>query len=199
VSTDIRGWIDFRYTSDDEDWISLAVLWPFLGAHDIYGCLFGVHNYARFAPPAAARGLPADATGIERSGWEADRATAGVEAYGATWVLADELAAIDWDELAEGPDERVHHYRRDADGALGYVTKSKWVPELDVLAESVDLVYRGYPDGTEWAIGEHIYRIETARRRDSLDTFVELGLRITADLAAQFGGGNVRWVAWFAD
>ena len=48
-------------------------------------------------------------------------------------------------------------------------------------------------------MGDHIYRIETARRRDALDTFLELGLHITADLAAQFGGRNVRWVVWFDD
>lgn len=199
MSTDIRGWIDFRYTSDDEDWISLAVLEPFLGGYDAFGCLFGVRNYARFTPIAAARGLPSDATAIERSEWEAERATAGVEAYGATWVLAEELATIDWDELAEGPDERVHHYRRDADGALRYVTKSGQLRDLNGLAESVGGLYRGYPEGTEWVVGEHVYRIETVRRREALDKFLELGLHITADLAAQFGGRNVRWVAWFDD
>jgi hypothetical protein len=195
--TDIRGWIDFRYRSDDETWVSFAVLEPFFGGYDAFGCLFGVRNYARFTPVAAARGLPADATDVERSNWEA--ALAGGSGHGATWVLAEELAAVNWDELGEGPDERVHHYRRDADGALRYVGKSGWARELDPFAESIHLSYQGHSDRTEWIVGEHIYRIETLRRRDALDKFLELGLHITADLAAQFGGRNVRWVVWFDD
>lgn len=65
--------------------------------------LFGVSNFAQFAPLFAGRGLPDDCNDDTRARfdewWSRDL-------YGETWASYPELKAIDWSLASEGTDLR---------------------------------------------------------------------------------------------
>ena len=61
MGTDIAGWIEVNVSPEDNEglWLAIVDLGLLLErSYDLFGCLFGVRNYARFRPLFADRGLP---------------------------------------------------------------------------------------------------------------------------------------------
>ncbi|MGW1493962.1 hypothetical protein [Streptomyces sp. NPDC002402] len=207
MGTDISGFVECGARAGDEGerdlvWravVDLCVLNDTRN-YDAFGCLFGVRNFANFRPLAAERGRPLDASDKVRD--ELDRlAPWSDQAYGTTWITWAELKAVDWDEPAERPDSRIHQYRQSPDG-LRFAGKSGWCPEF---ARAVGLRKQlsgsrpTWPDGTEWQIGDTLYRSETLRRRDAVreDGEWQPVWSAMATLAMEHGDDNVRLVVWF--
>jgi hypothetical protein len=166
--------------------------------YDAFGCLFGVQNFAGFEPVAAERGIPADAA--ERTRKEA-RGIQQQPPFSASWIGWDEIATIDWDECAARPDTRLHRYRRGEDGEWQMTSKAGMDP---VFARHVGLspaeaAERSWPAGSEWLIGDRIYRSEVLSRRDALPAGSdwEPVWAVMNTLAGLHGSSNVRLVVWF--
>lgn len=182
--------------------IDLELLYPGRG-YDAFGCLFGVRNYAGFAPLAAERGLPAlvsDAVRAEFDAW-------GATAHSPSWIGWDELKDVDWAEPAVTTDRRVHEYTA-VEGGWSLVSKAVWSPRFAAVAglpvEPVAGALAGYggeewPEGTEWRDGERLYRAERMRRRDAVPADGEWKpvWSVMEALAAVHGGENVRLTVWF--
>jgi hypothetical protein len=135
VSTRLNGMIECRpgarlWGEDDEDavWqaaIDLALL-NTGNAYDALACLFGVRDTFGFRPPAAERGLPADASYGLRAALGASGGPEYVPeyVYGTTWLTWAELTATDWDET----DRTGAHTRRSVAG-----DGTHWGPVRDVM------------------------------------------------------------------
>jgi hypothetical protein len=168
VGTAIDGYIEvgLRHRAGGIRWTAIEEL-SVIGHYDMFGCLFGVKNYANFRPIAPDRGIPEDASDkvksrvAERLAWaESD----SVDFHSATWISWAEIKAIDWREEGLEADSRLHQYQRTEDGTLVYVAKSAWSGEL-AEAMGMDLaeamLYRlVLPDGFEFELGERVYRAE---------------------------------------
>src|SRR5207253_2653739 len=128
------GWIEVRDPSGGP-WRPYKRIGEFVGrSYDMFGCLFGVTNFARFRPVAAGRGLPPDvsktvareATTL-RPGFLFFRRAQTVEEYHShSWLSLRELAAIDWDEPADAADARLHRYERTPEGELVFAGKASY-------------------------------------------------------------------------
>ena len=101
MGCDITGWVEFSDTTPSRRHAGRAWWSPVLDAgfllgrdYDLFGSLFGVRNGTDFAPVAADRGLPTDLSELARRDAECE----GYHSH--TWVTWEELAAVDWDELA---------------------------------------------------------------------------------------------------
>ncbi|WP_331769248.1 hypothetical protein OG948_36270 (plasmid) [Embleya sp. NBC_00888] len=110
------------------------------------------------------------------------------------------MKAVDWDERAERPDSRLHQYRRTANG-LRLTGKSSWSA---AFAEAVGLRRgedREWPEGSEWFVGDTLYRSVTLRRKDAITDTGEWQpvWKAMESLAAPYGDDNVRLVVWFDD
>jgi hypothetical protein len=165
--------------------------------YDAFGCLFGVTNFAGFAPVAADRGLPADVSRRTRE------LAAGLipPFFGLSWIGWDEIQAIDWDQPAARPDARLHQYGRDKTGAWRYAGKGATSESLAAqLARTAGPATDGtWPAGSEWLIGQRLYRSEVLTRRDAIrpgDDWDPLWAVMSA-LAAVHNASNVRLVVWF--
>lgn len=134
--------------------------------YDAFGCLFGVMNFAGFDPVAAGRGLPADAAAHTR-----DKAAGMLPPFfGMTWIGWDEIEALEWDHAAPRPDARLHEYRRDDAGAWRYAGKGETSASFAAqLARTAAPATGGtWPAGTEWLIGDRLYRSEILTRNDAI-------------------------------
>ncbi|MCX4818546.1 hypothetical protein OG883_01205 [Streptomyces sp. NBC_01142] len=209
MGTDINGFVEFR--AGRADMGERDVVWRAAvdldrlndtRNYDAFGCLFGVRNFANFRPLAAERGRPVDASEEVRA--ELDRlALWPDQLYGTTWITWAELKAVDWDEPAERPDSRIHQYRQTPDGRR-FVGKAGWDARF---AQALNLSQRPsdprptWPEGTEWLIGDTLYRSETLRRRDAVGEDGEWKPVWDAmeKLASQHGDDHVRLVVWFDD
>ncbi|WP_126638171.1 hypothetical protein [Embleya hyalina] len=205
MGTDISGFLEYRASQDDQEpiWYTAHDLDSLNGNrdYDAFGCLFGVRNYANFRPLAAGRGLPTDASAAvsarfgQLTGWYGED---GV--HGTTWITWAEVKAVDWDERAVGPDRRLHEYRRTANG-LRLTGKSSW---SRAFAEAVGLRRgedREWPEGSEWLVGDTLYRSVTLRRKDAITETGEWQpvWKAMETLATPYGDDNVRLVVWFDD
>ncbi len=168
MGVDIRGFVECRAWPDvwDSRWqaaIDLCLLYSARN-YDAFGCLFGVQNYANFRPIAPDRGLPAEVSDSVRAQFERQSQLPD-QTFGSTWITWAEVQAIDWDELAEAPDSRVHRYRHTATG-LTYVGKGAWDRDF---AEALGLgppttdPGQAWPEGREWHIGDSIFRMPSRR------------------------------------
>jgi hypothetical protein len=120
------------------------------------------------------------------------------QAFGTTWIGWTELASVDWDERAAAPDSRLHQYRRTDDG-LKFIGKASWSAGF---ARAVGLAGdepRTWPEGSEWLVGDVLYRSEVMTRREAVPEHGEWKpvWDVMAALAAVHGDENVRLVAWF--
>ncbi|WP_237554854.1 MULTISPECIES: hypothetical protein [unclassified Streptomyces] len=121
--------------------------------------------------------------------------------FGATWITWAEVKRVDWDEPAETIDRRVHRYQRTADG-LRYVGKAVWdAGHAEALGtpDSISDPVEGWPEGTEWTVGDTVFRAQKIRRRDAVQPGGEWQPVWTAmeTLASLHGDDNVRLVVWF--
>ncbi|HET6356874.1 hypothetical protein [Streptomyces sp.] len=207
MGTDISGFVECRawhLHEEEEDAVWRAAIDLFFlnitRNYDAFGCLFGIRNYANFRPLAAERGRPVDASETVRSELDALAAWPD-QAFGTTWITWTELKTVDWDEPAELPDSRIHQYRQTSDG-LKLVGKASWDARF---AQALKLPQRPsdppptWPEGTEWLIGDTLFRSETLRRRDAVreDGEWKPVWTVMETLASQHGDDNVRLVVWF--
>jgi hypothetical protein len=178
MGTDIDGWIEVRQGNDWHGVVKVGSLAD--RSYDVFSCLFGVTDYARFVPVAPDRGLPADA-----SEEAADDYLTWEKPFGESWVSWPEIQAIDWQESAL--DSRPHAYRQDASGQLVYVSKS--APRTGEVIE----------EGSTWQGGERLCRVERITRGSTLDDARgwRCLLGLMALLASEYGDANVRLVVWF--
>lgn len=161
--------------------------------------LFGVRETTAFRPLADYRGLPVDVSPESRTAFE----SWGAGSRGASWITWAELAAVDWDEVANEVDDCVHEYRRGADGTwelYGRNTSLTRFAELSGLT-APGAVYRAgrtYQEGTEWPDGDRVFRIGRLRRRDAVPE-EEWGpiWSVMRTLAGLHGDEGVRLVVWF--
>ncbi|MFF3137718.1 hypothetical protein [Streptomyces mirabilis] len=207
MGTDISGFVECRAwqlheEGEDSVWRAAIDLF-FLNItrnYDAFGCLFGVRNYANFQPLAMDRGLPVDASETVRA--ELDQlAQWPDQAYGTTWITWAEIKEVDWDEPAEKADSRLHQYRQTSDG-LRFTGKSAWSPRFAQavgLPAQVPREAQEWPEGSEWLIGDTLYRSEKLRRRDAVPETGEWKpvWTVMEALASQHGDDNVRLVVWF--
>lgn len=205
MGTDINGFLEYRAPKDHQKpvWYAAHDLDTLndVRNYDAFGCLFGVRNYANFRPLAAGRGFPADASATvgarfaELTGWCGESGS-----HGATWITWAEVQAVDWDEPAAKPDSRLHQFRRTPSG-LRMTAKASWSA---AFAEAVGLEVgeiREWPDGSEWLVGDTLYRSVTIRRSDAVTETGEWQPVWAAmkALADRHGADNVRLVVWFDD
>jgi hypothetical protein len=173
-----------------DTWYSLIDLGTLLMDHsDLSGCLFGVDNYAAYAPLFADRGLPADCSDSLRAEAEA----CGDDAEHPSWVLWSELKRVDWNEPATAPDRRISQFIQEGDHE---VYKTKWLghPDWTWVREALDKD----PEATVRS-GPHIFRRVIPKRADALeDTDFPLIMKLMATLAERFGDEGVRMTVWFS-
>ncbi|MFC8537484.1 hypothetical protein ACFUJY_26710 [Streptomyces sp. NPDC057249] len=205
MGTDMSGFLEYRTSQDDQEpaWYSAQDLSSLndVRNYDAFGCLFGVRNYANFRPLAAGRGFPADASATMSARFAQLTEWYGQDGFhGTTWITWAEVKAVDWDELAEKPDSRLHQYRRTPSG-LRRTGKASW---SGAFAEAVGLEageVREWPDGSEWLIGDTLYRSVTMRRREAVTETGEWQpvWEAMQELADRYGDDAVRLVVWFDD
>lgn len=210
MGVDVCGWIECQnpdpdLDSGDEPW-SAAIDIHFLTQgrdYDAFGSLFGeglLGNSSGLRPIAPRRGLPPDVSAQVRA--DADRSADG--ASGHSWVTWAEIQAIDWDELGEQPDRRVHIYTRDADGTLRFETKALYDAALtEGLRAVVDkeeaesqLSPRIWQAGAEWELGGKVYRVERLSRSETREFWSGVFFFMEY-LARRYGADGVRLVVWF--
>ncbi|MFJ8007365.1 hypothetical protein [Streptomyces fagopyri] len=209
MGTDISGFVECRawhLNEEDEDSVWRAAIDLFFlnitRNYDAFGCLFGVRNYANFPPLAADRGLPADASETVRV--ELDQlAEWPDQAYGTTWITWTEIKEVDWGEPTASADSRLHQYRRTPDG-LRLTGKFAWSSRFAQtvgLPAQVPGEVQEWPEGSEWLIGDTLYRSEKLRRRDAVPETGEWKpvWTVMEALASQHGDDNVRLVVWFGN
>ncbi|MFE9181405.1 hypothetical protein ACFYN5_34750 [Streptomyces sp. NPDC007126] len=203
MGTAISGFIEYRASQEDQEPMGYSA-GSLASLNDVrnyyaFGCLFGVRNYAHFRPLAAGRGIPADALATLSARFAQLTEWYGEDGFhDMTWITWAEVQAVDWDEPAEKPDSRLHQYRRAPDG-LRMTGKSSWSP---AFAEAVGLEAgeaREWPAGSEWLVGDTLYRAVTIRRKDAVTQTGEWQpvWKVMKELAAQHGDDNVRLVVWF--
>ncbi|MBV1856504.1 hypothetical protein [Catellatospora tritici] len=167
-----------------------------------FDCLFGVRSTGSWLPVAAARGLPdtpSEQFRSELSAW-------GDAAFGVTWISWPEVEAIDWDEPALRRATDVAEYRRVGD-ALVLVREDVWSRKfgraagVDTLEVDPDRVADLWDEGTEWHVGDTVFRVRRARRRDLVpsDGIWHSVWTVMQVLAGVHGEENVRLVAWFEE
>lgn len=179
MGTDIDGWVEFK---DHDHWYGVVNIHSLIHRHyDMFGCLFGVRNFAGFVPVAEKRGLPSDIS------FEIKHDPSHTSAHSHTWIMWEEIRSINWDEPAEMLDQRVHYYQRDENGEWKLVMK----------------VAEGYPRqikvDKEQAveIDAILYKVERMVRRDALVYQWEFLFKMMEMLAERYGDDNVRLVVWF--
>jgi hypothetical protein len=161
--------------------------------YDLFGCLFGVRNFANFQPLAEARGLPPAVSRQVQVRFQEDE-----DAWGHTWLSWAEFKAMDLDEQAERPDDRIHKYRREHDGRLAPVSKAAYDRDFSLVGGSIPTDQ--WVEGRQWEADGVVWRIERLRRSDVLDQPGPQWQKLfeaMERLAARYGDDNVRLVAWF--
>lgn len=178
MGVDIYGWVEIRESVDNTTQVALS--WEGLldinliveRSYGMFGSLFGVRNEDGFAPVAAHRGIPFDASTAVRR----DSADGSVSP---SWMGLDDFDSVDWEEVGSHPVERVvdaAEYRQ-ADRARDQYLLDKYVLVQVVEEEYVLLKY--------W------------RRRELLTPGWKALREMMRALAIRFGHSGVRLVVWF--
>ncbi len=200
MGTDIDGWVEILLNPDgkNKSWsevISVGVLLQ--RSYDLFGCLFGVKNYAHFEPIAARRGIPDDAS------LAVQEQAAGFPAMTLwpSYLTLIEATSINLDEYALYADSRLNHCSRSDSGELTYHGKGFWIPQdmpPDAMVEEGELgMLPVWHENREWEERGRINKAIKLQRRDALnrDWWVLVGLMEV--LGKRFGQEYVRLVVWF--
>jgi len=182
---DIHGWVEVKEVDIWRAVINIrGIIWR---NYDMFGCLFGVRNYAGFRPIAPNRGIPEDASYRTKDDYD----KWGLDAHSATWITWKEIKEIDWEEEAENEDARIHVYKVNEDGSMEFLLKFSWSSEL------TDEEYNILHKKKELRKGDKLYRIEKIKRKDALSRDWEILFELMEVLAKHYGDENVRLVVWF--
>jgi len=206
VGMDIDGWVEIRAPSG---WVGVIRVGDVAGRnYDMFGCLFGIANYAHFRPLAVDRELPTDAS--SRVLFELEQVDDGLGIIPhATWISWNEIATLDWDEGGEYPDSRVHRYLRNEQGRWVYADKA--IQHQDALVRMMEqtkatissrgpqgeTTYAVWPEGAAWEFDDAVYKSEIIHRRDARDEGWDLLFDLMRCLAQRYSDDGVRLVAWF--
>jgi hypothetical protein len=200
MGIDISGWIEVRTvpSSPDPAWDAIVDSGMLLDrSYDLFGCLFGVANYAHFRPIAPLRGIPDTA---------ADRVMGEVQAWSSgglwpTWITLPEIHAMDLDEPALYADSRLWHEPLTATEPVRNGTKSFGASAVMAPIGMVEEVGLGVlpvwaPD-LVWEERGMRLRTGILTRREVLTPDWWRLVRIMDVLGEQFGPEHVRLVVWF--
>jgi hypothetical protein len=161
----------------------------------MWGCLFGVRNYANFKPIVPERGIPDDSTDQIKT----DFARAAEDSFSPTWVTWSEIKAIDWEEETDVEPYRVLTYVTLKNGSRQRVRSTyrrSWLAQkLSLSEEALDASWK---NGQTWEIdGESYEAIKTIKRKDTLSAGWQMLFKLMETLAEQYGGDGVRLIVWF--
>ena len=130
MGCDIRGWVIVNQgkISNRNFWCPIVKIDNLIHRnYDMFGCLFGVSNYANFKPIAEGRSLPKDLDSLYtflRSESE--------DFYSTTWINWKEIKKINWDEKSEKPITNKKVYWR---------VKGKKIQRKDALSSDWKLLF----------------------------------------------------------
>jgi len=185
MGCDIYGWVEVK---EDEYWFAAinirGILWE---NYDMFGCLFGVRNYAMFKPIAQKRGIPEDAS--FRTG--EDYREGITDWHSASWITWKEIKEIDWEEESETEDSRIHVYEIKDDGSETFLEKFSWSSEL------TEEEYTTLLENKEVRKENKIYRMEKLKRKDAISSDWQLLFELMEVLAKVYGDEGVRLIVWF--
>jgi hypothetical protein len=197
MGTDIHGWVEY-WDEDLEMWSSVIRLAPLVSDRNypLFAWLFDVHKepggmHWDFAPIAAGRGLPPDASPEAATDYATDTAKYPEEYHGVTWISWREVQSIDWDEPIEDMIVESQLYRP---GGI-YSWRSQFMQyHADLLPDQAEKLQ----PGQRWQMGDKLYEVIAMRRRDVLEERWELLFRLMEMLAPRFEtADHLRWVVWF--
>ncbi len=195
MGTDLHGLIEVRAAPEFTSWAAVGDLAKILGHtrdYDLFGCLFGVRNYANFAPLFAGRGLPHDLS----AGGKAALVDEFAEPddpdwwHSETWCTFAELSRIDRSASARSHDQRVHEFEI-VDGKEVWRRKASWSARFvaDRVGNELHLADRAQ-------VGNRVYRRVVMTRREIIPRLAP-AMDFMRPLANEHGADNVRLVAWF--
>jgi hypothetical protein len=197
MGTDISAWIEvtFETLPHENEWITIVhASLLFNRDYDLFGCLFGVKNYANFRPLAPDRGIPKDASITVRN-------ELFKEAENPSWILWSELKAVDWEEETLYPDDRLHEYHYNENGELIFDTKCAWSTAAEkatgLTMTQIQAPDHHWLDGQKWEFEGKIFRAERLKRKEVLHGAFSTVMDIMQVLGNRFGDENVRLVVWF--
>ncbi len=181
MGTDISGWFEFSDPKwdaylDEVMWVPIICATGILSRdYTLFGSLFGVRNGTSFAPIAAARGLPGDASDL------ITQESSQKGSFGHSWISLAELNAVDWTE--KGFDAPAQ--TKPSNGA-------EWLAAQVMKRSKVQSDYE-----KELEKKGYIVRVPPLTRRDTLGPNMELLLKMAQPLGDHYGSERVRLVVWF--
>ena len=188
MSTSIRGWIEI-YLPYAKEWSAVSDITLLAKqSYNAYGSLFGVRNYSNFAPIAAERGVPPDASEVFK------KETKDLDYHNhPSWISYNEIETMDWEESVI--DAYVHVYKKLENGEYETSYSAGYVPQKPFDHQVGDFWITDGKDSRIYNDGE-LHKVERITRRDALDAF-QVVFDIMAVLAKQNRSENVRLVVWF--
>jgi hypothetical protein len=181
MGCDIHGFIE---VGSQGEWVMYKNIKEYVNRnYDMFGLLFDVRNYCGYDPIAARRGLPADVSDETRESY--GRTT---DYHSASYITAQELAAIDWTKKSSQRNERTSIYRV-VNGEERWEGSFGWSNVL-TSAQHELLSY-----GETIVIGDLRYRRDYALYSDALEADWQRVIDDMSSLLATFD--EVRLVVWF--
>jgi hypothetical protein len=198
MGIDISGWIEGIPTGLYPRWQAVVDIDVLLDRnYDLFGCLFGVANYAHFRPLAPFRGVPDMASTLVRT---------AVEQSGnlwTTWISLSEIQSMDLDEPALYADSRLWHEPLTATQPVRNGNKSFGgavvMPPIGMVEEvGLGAIPIWEPD-LVWEEPRMQLRLRTGilTRREALTPDWWTVVALMEALGEQFGPQHVRLVVWF--
>lgn len=112
MSTWLFGEVEYRDKAFGSEWFAVINAGCLIvGDYDLYGCLFGVRNYANFEPLFANRGLPEDCC-------ESVKQSFCDDFHSPTFCSFSELRSINLEEYSTKPDERQWYTLQSKNGPI---------------------------------------------------------------------------------
>jgi hypothetical protein len=181
MGCDIHGYIEYRKGGK---W-NAALEIDLSRSYDLFGCLFGVRNYANFRPIANSRGLPKDISEKVKD----EISMRGENRHSYTFLCYNEILQIDWEEEAESLDERIHIFAPDGTYAMKTGGGTFAFSSIDVQ--------RLRNGETVTKENGYSYRCVKMKRKDAITSGWRKVECFMQTLASRYGNENVRLIVWF--
>ncbi|MFH0962036.1 MAG: hypothetical protein V1820_05105 [archaeon] len=192
VGTVARGWIEF--STGGNSWKPVVRIDELANSesqqdsqYNLFGLLFGVRNYAGFAPVAGVRGLPDNCSGLTREIFEVGKA----RFHSPSWISLGELKGIKFSGLKKFEDPFPHFYRVEDGIEVSVRAPGFSAEDLKRLAAEKSIKK-----------GPLVAKLEPVRRKDILSRGWLVLVAFMEALSSSLAGGseeNVRVVVWFSD